>query len=277
MDLLLDVLELLLALELLALGRRQLLRGIFLGLLACLFLRHGRNLHVREAATEGNLDEAATDAKEGHIGATENAGLDDRLAELAEEVLRARRQLAEAQALARIGSWEWDIPRNLVWWSDELYRIYGLEPASIVPTYEKLLEYVHTEDRDSVDSRNRKAFADHQPFNDIKRIVRADGREILMSTHGDVVVGDSGEPVRMIGICEDVTDRERAWEAERRLAIGSDARRHSVALNEELIDRLAECRARLDAGAPASEAAGLVGDAFAQLRRANDELRRAGS
>ncbi|MBA2505342.1 MAG: PAS domain-containing protein [Thermoleophilaceae bacterium] len=77
---------------------------------------------------------------------------------------------------------EWDIPRNIVWWSDELYRIYGLEPGSIVPTYENFLGYVHPDDRESVDARNQKAFADHQPFGDIKRVVRADRREILMET-----------------------------------------------------------------------------------------------
>jgi PAS domain-containing protein len=60
--------------------------------------------------------------------------LEERLASSESELAHARRQLGEAQELARVGSWEWDIPQNIVWWSDELYRIYGLAPRSILPS-----------------------------------------------------------------------------------------------------------------------------------------------
>src|SRR5687768_5042485 len=91
------------------------------------------------------------------------------LARLRADLEHSRRRLAEAEALARIGSWEWDIPANVVTWSDELYRIYGMEPRSIEPTYEAFLDRVHPDDRDAVDERNHKAFADHEPFEDVKR------------------------------------------------------------------------------------------------------------
>src|SRR5882762_1868010 len=136
--------------------------------------------------------------------------LEERLASSEAELTSARRQLGEAQELARVGSWEWDVPQNVVWWSDELFRIYGLEPRSILPSYEEFLTRVHAEDPESVDERNRQAFTDHKPFEDVKRIVRADGREILMRTQGEVICDDAGAPIRMVGICEDVTDRERA-------------------------------------------------------------------
>src|SRR4051794_28274432 len=129
-----------------------------------------------------------------------DAGLDSqaRISELESELALARRKLVEAQQLARIGSWEWDIPRNLVWWSDELFRVYGLEPRSMIPTYEKSLAHVPRDARSSVDERNRRAFGDHQPFEDIKRVVRADdAREILMRTQGEVITGADGEPLRM--------------------------------------------------------------------------------
>jgi PAS domain S-box-containing protein len=128
--------------------------------------------------------------------------------DLAARLERAERQLADAQQLARVGSWEWDVPDNVVWWSDELYRIYGLEPRSIVPSSDDSIERVHPDDRADVDARNQKAFADHEPFEDVKRVVRADGREILMRTQGAVVCDDAGQPLRMVGICEDVTDAE---------------------------------------------------------------------
>ena len=134
------------------------------------------------------------------------------------ELTHARRRLSEAEALARIGSWEWDIPTNTVTWSDELYRIYGLAVQSFEPTYEKFLERVHPDDRASVDERNRKAFTDHQPFEDVKRVVRPDGSEFLMRTQGEVICDDDGAPIRMLGVCEDVTAQVREREARELLA-----------------------------------------------------------
>ncbi len=144
--------------------------------------------------------------------------LDVRYRAALEELSLRSRQLADAQRLARLGSWEWDIPRNVVTWSDELYRIYGYEPQEFVPTYQRFLERVHPHDRESVDTRNHQAFADHQPFEDVKRIVRGNGTEILMRTQGEVICDDAGAPLRMLGVCEDVTDQVRAQEARAHLA-----------------------------------------------------------
>ncbi len=137
---------------------------------------------------------------------------------LPDELRRSRAMLAETQQLARIGSWEWDIAANVLTRSDELFRIYGLEPQSLEPTYEELLSRVHPEDRDVVDARNRQAFADRQPFEDVMRVVRPDGSVFLMRTQGKIVCDESGAPVRMVGVCEDVTDRVRADEAQALLA-----------------------------------------------------------
>ena len=138
--------------------------------------------------------------------------LQSRLAAIESLLAQSRRQLAETQQLSRLGSWEWDIPSNNVWWSDQLYRIYGMEPGDVTPTYETFLQHVHPDDRESVDQRNRKAFADHQPFEDVKRVVRADGVEILLRTQGEVICDDEGQPLRMLGVCEDVTAERRAAE-----------------------------------------------------------------
>jgi diguanylate cyclase (GGDEF)-like protein/PAS domain S-box-containing protein len=138
--------------------------------------------------------------------------------QIEQELRRSKAQLAEAQALARIGSWEWDVAANHVVWSDELYRIYGLEVGEITPNYDEFLSRVHPDDRESVDARNRKAFTDHQPFEDVKRILKPDGEVFLMRTRGQVITDDEGTPVRLIGVCEDVTDSVRADEARSRLA-----------------------------------------------------------
>lgn len=134
------------------------------------------------------------------------------------ELRRTTERLAQAQRLARLGSWEWDIPTNTVTWSDELFRIYGLDPGSIVPSYEGFLERVHSDDRASVDARNRKAFADQQPFNDIKRCLRTDGSVFLMRTQGEVIADEQGATLRMLGVCEDVTAEKRAERATAELA-----------------------------------------------------------
>jgi diguanylate cyclase (GGDEF)-like protein/PAS domain S-box-containing protein len=135
-----------------------------------------------------------------------------------EELRRSRQMLAEAQELARIGSWEWDVAANVVTWSDELFRIYGHPPQAFEPSYDAFLSHVHPDDRESVDARNHKAFADGQSFEDVKRVVRPDGSVFLMRTQGEVVTDPEGNVVRMVGICEDVTDRVRAEEAQELLA-----------------------------------------------------------
>ena len=141
-----------------------------------------------------------------------------RRSEVEAELRRTRDRLLEAERLARLGSWEWDITTNEVSWSDELFRIYGLEPGELEPSYEAFLDKVHPDDRESVDERNRKAFADHQPFEDVKRCVRPDGEVFLMRTQGEVIADDQGNPLRMLGVCEDVTAEIRAEEARAMLA-----------------------------------------------------------
>jgi diguanylate cyclase (GGDEF)-like protein/PAS domain S-box-containing protein len=134
------------------------------------------------------------------------------------ELRRTKERLEESQRLARLGSWEWDIVNNEVIWSDELFRIYGLEPGEIEPTYERFLDRIHPDDRAAVDERNHKAFADHQPFEDVKRATRPDGSEFLMRTQGEVIVDADRHPIRMLGVCEDVTVEKRAEEAQAMLA-----------------------------------------------------------
>ena len=65
--------------------------------------------------------------------------------------------LAEAQKMAHIGNWEWDIVTDEVYWSDELYRIFGRNPQELAPTYDEFLNYVHPDDRDYVDNAIKKA------------------------------------------------------------------------------------------------------------------------
>jgi PAS domain S-box-containing protein len=203
--------------------------------------------------------------------------VDSQREDLAQRLENARRQFADAQALARIGSWEWDIPTNVVWWSDELYRIYGLEPGAVAPSYEEFLGRVHDDDRASVDERNQRAFDDHQPFEDVKRIVRGDGREILMRTQGDVVCDEAGAPLRMIGICEDVTDQVRARDAEQRLAAIDALRRRAGEINDQVIQDLVVAGFHLDRDEPAKAREALTAARRSAQRIATDLILDAGT
>src|SRR5439155_20573329 len=118
-------------------------------------------------------------------------------------------RLSQAQALTHIGSWEWDIAVDRVTWSEELYRIYGI-PRGTPVTYGVFLEHVHPDDRAVVDEAVRRAAADHEPFQFEHRIVVPDGRRRVIDARGEVVVDDSGKPVRMVGTGQDITDRRQA-------------------------------------------------------------------
>ncbi len=176
----------------------------------------------------------------------------------------SRRQLVEAQQLARIGSWEWDLATGAVTWSPELYRIYGLEPGAIEVSYEEFLARVHPDDRASVDERNRRCFETHGPFDDVKRVVRSDGAVFMMRTRGEMVCAADGTPLRMIGICEDVTEQRRAEIA--------DALRHrAVELNDTVLQALVLAGYQLDLADPA-KARELLDQALDNCRRIVDEL-----
>ena len=121
----------------------------------------------------------------------------------------AAARLTEAQELTHIGSWDWDVAADRVTWSDELYRIYGLEPQSVEVDYRFFLDRVHPADRALVDEAVRAAAATGAPFSFEHRIMLADGRERFVSAHGRVIL-DDGKLVRMAGTGQDVTDRKQA-------------------------------------------------------------------
>jgi len=129
------------------------------------------------------------------------------LREAVQQLEKSRSALHEAQRIAHIGSWDWDIPADHVSWSDELHRIYGLEPGSREITYDTFLELVHPEDRDRVKARVEEAYASGAPFEIEHRIVRPDGELRTLHAHGSVVADAEGRPVRMVGTGQDITAR----------------------------------------------------------------------
>ena len=124
-------------------------------------------------------------------------------------LLQTASRLGEAQALAHIGSWEWDIRRDVVTWSDELYRVFGRSPESGPVTYRTYLDEIHPDDRDFVDQAITRAYGDGEPFAFEHRILRADGAERVLSSRGRVIL-DGDEAVSMVGTAQDVTEQRQA-------------------------------------------------------------------
>jgi PAS domain S-box-containing protein len=125
--------------------------------------------------------------------------------------------LGEAQGVAHIGSWEWHISSDEVAWSDELYRIYGLEPGGFPSSYEELLSHVHPDDRDAVDRTLRGALLDPAPFGFEHRIVRPDGAIRIVHGSGRATIDDAGRALRVYGTVQDVTEQRRTQEQFREL------------------------------------------------------------
>ena len=123
-------------------------------------------------------------------------------------------RLAEAQRIAHLGSFEWDIPTNTVTWSDELYRIYGLEPQSFGATFEAFLAQIHEDDRERVQNDILSAYQQGTSFGLEERIVRPDGTLRTLRTQGEVIKDANGTPVKLRGVCTDITEQKRG-EAER--------------------------------------------------------------
>ncbi|MDT4966449.1 MAG: hypothetical protein QOJ64_1186 [Acidobacteriota bacterium] len=118
-------------------------------------------------------------------------------------------QLTEAQTIAKLGSWEWDVQATKVSWSDELYRIYGLEPQAFEMTYEASLTYVHPDDRELVKSSITNTHHDrvHPTFE--YRIIRPDGAIRVLQASGRVTEDDSGRIINMVGTVLDITERKQ--------------------------------------------------------------------
>lgn len=156
-------------------------------------------------------------------------------------------QLLEAQRIARIGSWQWDIGADEISWSDQMFRMLGFEPGEFVPTGEVYNEHVHPEDRELVAAKSDEALQHGTPLDYEHRFVRRDGSTLIVHTRGRIVRDENGTPVRMIGTLQDVTD-QREQEALRERFIANAAHELRTPLTSLLgfVEMLSRARHRLD-------------------------------
>jgi PAS domain S-box-containing protein len=119
-------------------------------------------------------------------------------------------RLAEAQAIAHIGSWYWHVRRDEITWSDELYRIFGREPGSFRADAGGYLAALPSDERDSAQDVVGRALVTGEPFELRHRIVRPSGEERWVEARGSVLRDEAGDAVAMLGSVQDVTELRQA-------------------------------------------------------------------
>lgn len=127
-------------------------------------------------------------------------------------LVKSNEKLAEAQRIAQLGNWEWDVVKNELSWSDEIYRIFGLSSEEFGATYEVFLSYVHPDDREFVKKNVSDAIYGKKPYNIDHRILLKDGTERIVHEMAGVIFDDTGMVIRMVGTVQDITERRHKEE-----------------------------------------------------------------
>src|SRR5277367_5972248 len=122
----------------------------------------------------------------------------------------SKAKLEEAQRIAQVGYWEWDLTSNRVIWSDETYRIYGLRPQEYPIDIAVLRQMMHPEDLESVFRVAEEAVRGGLRTDVEHRIIRPSGEVRTVHSLGDLKKDASGRPCQMFGTVQDITDRKRA-------------------------------------------------------------------
>jgi PAS domain S-box-containing protein len=156
----------------------------------------------------------------------------------AEAALLAReKQLAESQRIAHIGSWEHNLKTDHVFWSDELFRLFGLDPGKDPADVAMFFEMVHPEDQPALKKAINETLRDKKPFSIDYRLVRRDGTSRIMHAHAELVADDAGEFVILSGTAQDITERKRQEEelrmSEERFRTLAEAAFEAIVVSEE--------------------------------------------
>jgi PAS domain S-box-containing protein len=163
-----------------------------------------------------------------------------------EEMHHSEARLEEAQRIAHVGYWERDLVGDIIRWSDETYRIFGLPPQKDVLNLSQLKKLLHPEDRQIIIQRVDDALKGIRPYDVEYRIIRPSGEMRFVHSKGDVVKDESGRPRQMFGTIQDITERKQAAESLRaselvaRGQVNALTRTLDALAKESATDRLVE-------------------------------------
>jgi two-component system, cell cycle sensor histidine kinase and response regulator CckA len=138
----------------------------------------------------------------------------------AEEALRqSKTDLEKAQSVAHVGSWKWNVQTNQLAWSDEMYRIFGINKESFSGSLEAVIAgAIHPEDRSKVEASNLSVIRDKRPYPVEYRVVRSDGSvRVVWAEAGELTLDEASNPLILTGIVQDITERKQAEEERERL------------------------------------------------------------
>ncbi len=121
-------------------------------------------------------------------------------------------RLKEAQRLTRLGSWSHEVATGVIEWSDEVFRIFEMDPATTQPSYERFLQWVHPDDRAEVQRVYETSMRERQPYNHVHRLLMPGGRVKYVRQRG-LTEYDVEQPVRSMGTVMDITDMRNAQAA----------------------------------------------------------------
>ena len=142
--------------------------------------------------------------------------LEGRVTARTADLRRSEAYLVNGQELSHVGSWSRRVGTGEGYWSDETYRIFGLDPRSPVPDLDHMRQILHPDDRDLFDRAMEAGTRERRPFEVDLRIIRPDGSIRFVHSKGQPVLDDAGAAVEVMGVIMDVTDRKRAERALRR-------------------------------------------------------------
>ncbi|MBN1367745.1 MAG: PAS domain S-box protein [Dehalococcoidales bacterium] len=135
-----------------------------------------------------------------------------------EQLRRSQARLAEAEKIAHLGHWDLDLVSNKLVWSDETFRIFGVNQPYSSSTYEDFLSFVHPADRKFVERSVSDALNEGNTYSIDHRIIRPDGNVRHVHEHGEVTFNEKRKPLRMFGTVQDITERVRIEEELRLLS-----------------------------------------------------------
>ncbi len=221
-------------------------------------------LAASKEETQSLNDELQTVNNELHVHQVELSKQNAELKKKEETLRKASDHLEIAQKAAGAGMWDWDIATGRIEWSRQLFELFGLDPDKSVASFDAWRAIIHPEDRENASLRIDQALKTRGLLANEYRIIRPDGRLCWIGAVGQGIYDEQGKPVRMAGICIDISVRKQTektlWESEERYRT----------LFENMVEGVAYCQMLFENGRPSDFIYLMVNDAFQALTGLKD-------